>query len=325
MPLQTGADPIRTRDVDEAQALGSDLLYPQRLDVLDRSTPLDLTMFAGRIGPIFIADCHYATDIRITCGDLTTSYHVNVPLSGHLVTTQGRSTVVATPTMAAVYGPQGNTVLDNWSGDCRQLCVKLDKSALDATLSERVGRGIAGPIPLEPTLDLREGAGRSWADLVIMLTTQLHRPDSLVHQPLVAAPLASSLLNGLLSAADHPYHEMLDAPPEPCRPPVITQAIEFMQEYAAHPLTTADIAAHCSVSMRTLQMGFQKHVGQSPLQYLRRIRLRRAHEDLVSANPYEDSVGSIANRWGFAHLSRFAAAHTAEYGVPPSHTLHAGF
>jgi transcriptional regulator GlxA family with amidase domain len=117
---------------------------------------------------------------------------------------------------------------------------------------------------------------------------------------------------------------MLDAPPEPCRPPMIAHAIEFMHEHAANPLTTADIATHCCVSTRALQVGFQKHLGQPPLQYLRRIRLRRAHEDLVGANPYEDSVGSIANRWGFAHLSRFAAAHQAEYGERPSHTLRAG-
>ena len=97
-----------------------------------------------------------------------------------------------------------------------------------------------------------------------------------------------------------------------------------MQEYAANPLTTADIAAHCCMSMRALQAGFQTHVGQPPLHYLRRIRLRRAHEGLVGANPYQDSVGSIANRWGFAHLSRFAAAHAAEYGEPPSQTLRAG-
>jgi hypothetical protein len=51
-------------------------------------------MFAGRIGPIFIGDSHYDRDVRPTCGELDTSYHVNIPLSGHLVSTLGRSTVI---------------------------------------------------------------------------------------------------------------------------------------------------------------------------------------------------------------------------------------
>jgi len=35
---------LRTRDADEAQALAGAFLYPQRMDLLDRSTPLDLVM-----------------------------------------------------------------------------------------------------------------------------------------------------------------------------------------------------------------------------------------------------------------------------------------
>ena len=324
MPTPAVAVAIRTRHADEAEALGSQFLYPQRLDLLDASAQLDLTMFAGRIGPIFLSDCHYATDVRIACGELATSYHVNIPLSGHLLTTQGRCTVVATPSTAAVYGPQGDTILDNWSSDCRQLCVKIEKSALERTLTDQTGQRIDRPIPLEPTIDLRDGPGRDWAELVMALNKQLHRADGLVHHPLVAAPLAESLLNGLLAATHQLRDDELDALAAPDRPRLVTQAIEFMHEHAAEPLTTSSIAAHCCVSVRALQVGFQKHVGHPPLQHLRAIRLRRAHEDLVLADPYEESVASIAHRWGFSHLGRFSAAHNAAFGEPPSKSLRRG-
>lgn len=51
--------------------------------------------------------------------------------------------------------------------------------------------------------------------------------------------------------------------------------------------------------------------------YLRRVQLRRAHEDLLAGDPFRETVASIAHRWGFMHLGRFAAAHEAAYGEPP--------
>jgi AraC-like DNA-binding protein len=59
----------------------------------------------------------------------------------------------------------------------------------------------------------------------------------------------------------------------------------------------------------------------SPMAYLRVVRLRRAHRDLRSANPSHSSVASIAHRWGFTHLSHFAAAHQTMFGETPRQAL----
>ena len=55
--------------------------------------------------------------------------------------------------------------------------------------------------------------------------------------------------------------------------------------------------------------------------YLRDVRLRRAHQSLLEADPSTTSVASIAYQWGFTNLGRFAAAHTARYDEPPAATL----
>jgi Helix-turn-helix domain len=64
------------------------------------------------------------------------------------------------------------------------------------------------------------------------------------------------------------------------------------------PLTTATLAMQCHVSVRTLQEGFRRHLGMSPMAYLWTVRLRHAHRDLRSANPAHVTVASIAHRWG---------------------------
>jgi transcriptional regulator GlxA family with amidase domain len=58
--------------------------------------------------------------------------------------------------------------------------------------------------------------------------------------------------------------------------------------------------------------------------YLGRLRLAKAHEDLRDLDSSGRTVAEIANRWGFLHLGRFAAAYRTQYGNLPSHTLRRG-
>jgi methylphosphotriester-DNA--protein-cysteine methyltransferase len=64
------------------------------------------------------------------------------------------------------------------------------------------------------------------------------------------------------------------------------------------PLTSSTLAKECHVSVRTLQAGFQRHLGMSPMAYVRVVRLRHAHRDLRSADPTHHTVAAIAHRWG---------------------------
>lgn len=102
---------------------------------------------------------------------------------------------------------------------------------------------------------------------------------------------------------------------------MVRLAIEAIEAGPDLPLTTSTLAAHCNVSVRTLQAGFQHHLGVSPMAYLRDERLRRARLELESADPSSTTVAEIAHRWGFSHLGRFGAAYKARYGETPARAL----
>ncbi len=320
----TGPVEVVVNDAEEAGAVGSRLFYPQQLSVLGRPRAFAMTLRGARIGPVFLGENSFDADVRISCGELRTSYHVNLPLEGRLASRYRGRDVEATRERAALYGPFGETVLSRWEGGCRQLCVKIERGAVDAALAAHLGREVVGPVTLDPSLDVRQGPGRSWAQLALMINEQLRQPDSLLYQPLVAAPLTQGLLAGLLAASSHELRAALESPVATLHPPVLRRAIDYIQAHAAEPITTTDVAVHCNLSVRALQDGFARHVGQSPLQYLRKVRLRSAHEDLLTSNPFESTVATIAHRWGFTHLGRFAAAHEAAFGDLPSATLQRG-
>jgi transcriptional regulator GlxA family with amidase domain len=99
------------------------------------------------------------------------------------------------------------------------------------------------------------------------------------------------------------------------------QAMDAMQEHPEYPYTLTDLADITGVSTRSLQAGFRRYLGSTPMAYLRQVRLARAHDDLRAADPSQRTVAEIAYRWGFTHLGRFAAVYRARYGQPPSWTL----
>jgi AraC-like DNA-binding protein len=84
-----------------------------------------------------------------------------------------------------------------------------------------------------------------------------------------------------------------------------------------------DIAAVIGVTPRSVQYTFRRRLGTTPLEYLRKVRLNRAHRDLRAADPAVDTVMEIADRWRFGHPGRFSMAFKAAFGTPPSRTLSA--
>ena len=82
-----------------------------------------------------------------------------------------------------------------------------------------------------------------------------------------------------------------------------------------------DIAAAIGVTPRTVQYTFRRHLGSTPLGYLRRVRLQRAHRDLQAAKPNVDTVMAIADRWRFGHPGRFSRVYKEAFGTSPSSTL----
>lgn len=68
------------------------------------------------------------------------------------------------------------------------------------------------------------------------------------------------------------------------------------------------------VFVRTLQEAFQRELGTTPLEQLRRIRLNLVHRDLLSDDPTTTTLTEVATRCDFFHLGRFSRAYRECYG-----------
>jgi AraC-like DNA-binding protein len=316
---------IRTGDLDEARYVVSRYFYANFVDLLQPSARLAATFNVVQTHGVTVGELAYGADIRMRLGELG-AYHVDVPLSGRLVWRQGaHGDAVATTEQAAVFQPVGETVLERWAADCRLLAVKIDQQALETELERMLGTPVRAPLHLGTTLDLSRGTGLSWARLVRFLASEADNPDGLIGHPVLGARLREDLLRGLLLAVPHRYRERLaEAGRRPAAPRAVRQAVDAIQEHPERPLTVGGLSELVGVGERALQHGFQRHIGMSPMAYLRHVRLARVHEELQANAPGEVRVGDVAHLWGFTHLSRFAALYRTRYGVSPSETLHTG-
>lgn len=146
-------------------------------------------------------------------------------------------------------------------------------------------------------------------------------PDAASH-PLVTGNAARLLTAVALST--FPNNALTEPTVEDrhdAHPPTLRRAMAFIDEHAHEDISMADVAAACSVTIRTIQLAFRRHMETTPLKYLRRVRLHHAHRDLLAADPARDSVTAVAYRWGFASPSRFARYYRQAYGIPPGRTL----
>jgi len=78
------------------------------------------------------------------------------------------------------------------------------------------------------------------------------------------------------------------------------------------------------VSRRTVQNSFRSVAETTPLNYLRTVRLNGVRRELMGSRADQVSIGDVAARWGFFHMSHFARAYRTLFGELPSQTRRAG-
>ncbi|AEV88388.1 AraC family transcriptional regulator [Actinoplanes sp. SE50] len=272
-----------------------------------------------QLGPLTVG--HLTFTGRVTlAAPAADAYHVTLPVAGRVLARRGGREVTAGPATAVAFRP-GDPVYLRPEAPSTEIDLRIEHWALESELAALLGHPIEGTIDLPATFALTGGPAHSWARLIHLVHTELEHRSSLIFQPLIAEHLCSSVLSGLLLSVPHRYHDELVAPAAAGPPRSIRRVLDVIHDEPDRAFTVADLAAIARTSVRSLQEGFRRHVGCTPMAYLQQTRLTRAHEALRVADPAVVTVAAVAHRWGFAHLGRFASAYRTRFGVSPSETL----
>ena len=200
--------------------------------------------------------------------------------------------------------------------------VVVDPSAVTEVAAPQPGQG-QEPIEFTGFAPATPAAAARWRRTHDLVHSLAHAPS----EPLEAHELVASNAGRLLIAtalATFPNTAVLD-PTRTDRHDASTttlqRAVSFIDDHADHDISVADIAEASFVTIRAVQLAFRRHLDTTPSAFLRRVRLDRAHRELLAGDPTVDTVTEVAYRWGFSSPSRFARYYRAAYGVGPRSTL----
>lgn len=313
---------MNTDDVDEARHVVTEVYVPHDLDS-SGGLPLDARLNCVASHRLTLGYLVYGADATLTLPPLEHCYHVNLTLSGRTrVTRRGGREEAATSggRSGAVLLPHEDSTV-TWTPEATQYAMKFPRGPLEEHLGALLGQPVTDPLDFAVSFGTTSGAGAALLSAVRFLQAEIDRPGGIAEAPLARAQLETYVMTALLHGVPHRYSADLRTPSERERPSAVRRVVEHIEGHAGEPLTVPSLARHAGVSTRSLQIGFARHLGVTPSEYLRDVRLARVHAELVAGSPADTSVTERAGAWGFVHLSRFSEQYRRKYGVLPSQTL----
>jgi len=311
---------LETSDVDEFRAnMTQGGLAPAKLEPVRAGRPIHFDVSMANLGPVqLIYGRSSGTELKLELTEPIAYYDVNLVVAGNSTLADGRDEGCLDADTAGVVSPRMLPKM-HFSDGYDQLHLRIEQHALERHLEELLGRDIPGPIHFRTDMDLTLPAAATWMRAVRLLVRDLDDPDGLAGTG-ERSPWTRFLMTGLLQAQPHNYSAQLVDQRAIRRPTPLKRVVDLIEADPSGEHSIGTLAAAAGVSVRTLQQHFKDYVGVSPRDFVRSVRLARAHEDLLNA-PAGTTVAEVAWRWGFTHLPRFASAYQQRYGALPSEVL----
>lgn len=316
-PLQRSAPRFQSRCPDQTRSETAGVLTEHRLTW--NGGQVDASLRYAKSHSFSFVLLKYGAAVQVSPGALEEFLLFQVPIQGRSCIRVGRELVRADPHTAGVISPSLPLELD-WEQGCEQFLIKIPRVRLEEVARRYLGLNLERPIEFAATLALDSPQGRAWQHQVGSLLAYGAQPpgelDGWLRQ------VEDNLLLHLFHTQPGNYSQQLRLGCAPAGSRRVQRAEDFMRAHLDEALTLEQIAGAACVSVRSLTQAFRDERGQSPMQFLKQIRLEAAHAALQAAPP-GTLVSDVALRFGFGHLGRFCADYKARFGCNPSQSLRA--
>lgn len=309
---------LRTCDLDQARAAVSARYCDHRLE-LAHGRDLDVRHNHVRGANISLNLLSYGADVSIDPGELHDFYLLQIPLTGAARIVHRNQEVDATARCGTILNPDRPTRME-WRADCSKLMVQIKAQFLDAVAQEALGAPLPGPIRFDAAVNLDRSEGQQLRQLAVASTRAVEAGVLPVDQQTLSTLSAErQMARALLALQPSNISHMLARARGSCTSPQLRRALDFIHTNYFEDIRLEDIAKAAGAHPRTLQVGFRQTFEQSPIAYLRGIRLDQARYRL-GRRMNRESVTDVAFGCGYSHLGRFSRDYRARFGFAPSAT-----
>jgi AraC-like DNA-binding protein len=289
------------------------LTAEQHLLVPHQGRSIDGTVNGLRVDAVSMVYVAYGTGVTIVSPPSGQRAVLVIPRGPMLVQSGGNKWVATTP-FALSSHHQTKMVPDPGRG---AVIGAVDTAVLERHLSAFSQRLLVRPISLSSSVPLQlvrsSMVTHTWLDACAELDRDTAPQDPGWIENVLLATMAAGLA---------PFLEPSFAPlPEHGIPPYVELACRYFERNLSGAVSLDVVAAAVGISTRQLHAAFRHHLGQTPAQVLRDMRLARARRQLEAPASTRISVAAAAHDAGFSHLGRFSAYYTRKYQESPSATI----
>jgi AraC-like DNA-binding protein len=243
---------------------------------------------------------------------------LGLPLKGHGVTSNGTRTVpinAGTPVTVSA----GQAATFQYDADLQKRVLLIKPEALKRKLSVLLGATVSRGIEFDPTEFVSREMLAGLLGLIESLAACFDDRHSYL-TPLAIRQFEKAVIIQLLLTTRHQFTHQLHRTPAETSPEHVKRAEEFIEANWNQPITMESLTQVTGVSARTLFRTFEKLRGYSPMAFVKKVRLDRAHAALSKPNDLTTVTG-VALAHGFLNPGRFAHDYWTMFGELPSETL----
>ncbi len=306
---------IRTRDVDEMLAYFAPLYSVRQFEQIDHAAT-ELIFNHCQLPLIDLGYSDYSFRLRASLEQ--NDYFVQgFPVSGSGKAKWNNNFIDISPVAGGIVGGPGSVASLEYSNGFSNLILKIAPNILTKKLSLLIGTPIDRALLLtghsDPTLSTRQRR------LVTFLAQELEHAQEHMAD-FAIAELEEAIVINFLMAHEHNLSHLISGASPMAAPWQVRRAVDYIEQYWDQSITIEKLTEIAETSARSLFLMFKKTYDVSPMVYVSKVRLRRAHEMLCGSEP-GINVTKVGCMCGFSNLGNFAMRYFQAYGEKPSDTL----
>ena len=309
---------FRSESLEETIEQCSKIFWPHQMSILRQDTHVSTVVDGIIHNELSLIYIKHGADVVIDAGENHDYYLIQYNLSGNGRCKCGTQITETAPGTATILSPNLHSLMQ-YDEQTSQLVLRLKRNTVEAYLEELMLCPLDKPLVFDLKMQQGSRATQTWGNALHYIITQydMYSDDS---YPDWDGAFANMTIDLILRLQPHSYSGKLNGNEKVCHPTYVRRAQEYIHANCEETISMTQLSVETGVTSRTLQYGFNKFLGRTPMDYVRSIKLQKIHEELLSVDA-DIRVSEILTKYDVYNFGRFATRYKNRYGCLPSETL----
>ncbi|MEO8466408.1 MAG: AraC family transcriptional regulator [Gammaproteobacteria bacterium] len=311
---------FRASQLDEAHEQIARLVNPHRIAVLSDPCRLNVEFNGIREENISFLHIQYGAAVDVRPDESKEYFFVQTTLEGFSLVLKDKNEYPAPENHTLVVSPDRPYRMRIAAGT-KRMVVGIRVAALEQHLAYLCGHALDDSLVFAADGNSRE-VSSIWFGHIKNLYSLFKLSPTSYENEMCRRHHYDATCSLLLNLFSHNYSGILSRGSTKVASRRCHMATEYMRDNLCRGTTVSDVANHVGLSVRALQVAFQRYYDVTPSEMLRNLRLD-AVKDALEHIEDSDTITRILLDYGVSSIGHFAAQFRKRFGVAPCEVMRA--